>query len=167
MGRKICGDTHVCTDELLADGAECRLGEERGAELVPFDHVDFGLFDGAAPRVQSGQTGPLGLGLPVPVGPVPVGPAPGRVASASRGTVASDRSSAVRSFTMTCMTRPRCTWASKVVLQGGYMGLSTSSWYSRPGSIWNRENPIRRNGDMAPGPRGTVKTEEHKIRLLK
>lgn len=44
-----------------------------------------------------------------------------RVASESSATVASDLSSAVRSFTITCMMRPRCTWASKVVLHGGYM----------------------------------------------
>lgn len=48
--------SHVLPDELLADGAESRLREERGAELVTFDVVNFGLFDGAAPLVEREQT---------------------------------------------------------------------------------------------------------------
>lgn len=44
-----------------------------------------------------------------------------RVANESRATVASDFSSAVRSLTITCMMRPRWTWASNVVLHGGYI----------------------------------------------
>lgn len=43
-------------DELFADGAEGRLREERGAELVTLDDVDFGLFDGASPLVEGEQT---------------------------------------------------------------------------------------------------------------
>lgn len=53
-------------DEFFADGAEGRLGEERGTELVTFDHVDFGLFDGAAPLVEGEQA--LSLPLRVWVG---------------------------------------------------------------------------------------------------
>lgn len=50
-------------DEFFADGAEGRLGEERGAEFVTFDHVDFGLFDGAAALVEGEQTLSLPLRL--------------------------------------------------------------------------------------------------------
>lgn len=57
MMRRIC-DVSVCCvpDELFADGAEGRLREERGAELVTLDDVDFGLFDGASPLVEGEQT---------------------------------------------------------------------------------------------------------------
>ena len=54
-------------DELFADGAEGRLREERGAELVTFDHVDFGLFDGSSALVEREQTFALGFGLGVSV----------------------------------------------------------------------------------------------------
>lgn len=53
----------VLPDELFADGAEGRLGEEGGAELVTLDQMDFGLFDGAASLMQGEQavSAPLGL----------------------------------------------------------------------------------------------------------
>lgn len=52
-------------DELFADGAERGLREERGAELVTLDHVNFGLFDGAPPLVEGEQTLSVLLGLAV------------------------------------------------------------------------------------------------------
>lgn len=51
-------------DELFADGAEGRLREERSTELVTFDYMDFGLFDGTAPMMQGEQT----LSLPLRLG---------------------------------------------------------------------------------------------------
>lgn len=50
-------------DKLFADGAEGRLREEGGAELVTFDHVNLGLFDGAAPLMEGKHPLPLPLGL--------------------------------------------------------------------------------------------------------
>lgn len=52
-------------DELFADGAERRLREERGAELVTLDKVNFGLFDGAASLMQHEQTVSPSLSLRV------------------------------------------------------------------------------------------------------
>lgn len=43
-------------DKLFADGAEGRLGEEGGAELMTVDHVNLSLFDGPAPLVEGEQT---------------------------------------------------------------------------------------------------------------
>ncbi|KAG7225542.1 hypothetical protein INR49_004948 [Caranx melampygus] len=99
---------HLVQDEVINDGAEGWLREEGGAELVTLDDVNFGLFDGTAALVEGEQAVTLSLRLR-------------RVASESRATVASDLSSAVRSFTITCMMRPRWMWASNVVLHGGYM----------------------------------------------
>lgn len=42
-------------DELFADGAKGRLREERGAELVTFDDVNFSLFDGSSSLVEGEQ----------------------------------------------------------------------------------------------------------------
>lgn len=49
-------DDDVVPNKLFADGAEGRLREEGGAELVTLDHVDFGLFDGAASMMEGEQT---------------------------------------------------------------------------------------------------------------
>lgn len=43
-------------DKLFADGAEGGLREKGGAELVTFDNVNFGLFDGPSPLMQGEQT---------------------------------------------------------------------------------------------------------------
>lgn len=55
-------------DELFADGAEGRLWEERSAELVAFDNVHFGLFDGAASVMEGEQALSLRFGLGVSLG---------------------------------------------------------------------------------------------------
>lgn len=62
-------DVSVCCvpDKLFADGAEGRLREKRGAELVTFDNMDFSLLDGASPLVEGEQTLPLPFGLRVPL----------------------------------------------------------------------------------------------------
>lgn len=39
-------------DKLFADRAESRLREKGGGELVTFDHMNFGLFDGTASVMQ-------------------------------------------------------------------------------------------------------------------
>lgn len=39
-------------DELSADGAECGLFEESCEELMVFDEVNLGLFDGSSSTVQ-------------------------------------------------------------------------------------------------------------------
>lgn len=50
-------------DKLLADGAEGRLREEGGAELVALHQVDLGLLDGASPLVEREHAVPALLGL--------------------------------------------------------------------------------------------------------
>lgn len=55
-------------DKLLADGAEGRLREERGAELVTLDDVDLGLFDSPSPLVEGEQTLSLWAALLVSLG---------------------------------------------------------------------------------------------------
>ncbi len=58
-------DISVCCapDKLFADGAEGRLREERGAELVTFDDVNFSLLDGTSPLMEGEQTLSLLFGL--------------------------------------------------------------------------------------------------------
>lgn len=54
----------VCVpDKLFADGAEGRLREERGTELVTFDNVNFSLFDGTSPVMEGEQALSLLFGL--------------------------------------------------------------------------------------------------------
>lgn len=60
--------TQSVPDKLFADGAERRLREERGAELVTFDNVNFGLFDGAASLVQGEQAVSVPFRLGVSLG---------------------------------------------------------------------------------------------------
>lgn len=64
-GNLVVCDIPVCCvpDKLFADGAEGRLREERGAELVTFDNVNFSLFDGPSPLMEGEQTLPLWFGL--------------------------------------------------------------------------------------------------------
>lgn len=50
-------------DKLFADRAEGWLWEECSAELVTFDNMDFGLFDGTASLMQGKQTLSLPFGL--------------------------------------------------------------------------------------------------------
>jgi len=50
-------------DKLFADGAEGRLREEGCTELVTFDDVNFGLFDGATSLMEGVQTLSLALRL--------------------------------------------------------------------------------------------------------
>ena len=52
-------------DKLFAHRAEGGLGEEGGAELMTFDHMDFGLFNGPASMVQGKEALSLPLAIPV------------------------------------------------------------------------------------------------------
>lgn len=64
MSRVImCCSVCCIPDKLFADRAESRLREERGTELVAFDNVNFGLFDGTSPLVQGEQVLSLPLRL--------------------------------------------------------------------------------------------------------
>lgn len=53
----MCDISDCCVpDKLFADGAEGRLREERGTELVTFDNVNFCLLHGASPLMEGEQT---------------------------------------------------------------------------------------------------------------